>query len=195
VLLIVLDVNVWVANTLASARGRDGTSCQVLVEQAIIGQCRLGPLVSRISLPMLDTLQSVLEQELGIAADLAEAARNVAEEAGSMPLAPLLVLGGGNLPMKDKEDLGVLETAIAAGADILVTGNMKDFTPGRRAAIDADIVRTRQGVPDVLRVRNAKLPDGLIVTTPYAAKAWLIDGHAPPPGVLDRFLGRHPQQP
>jgi predicted nucleic acid-binding protein len=188
VLRIVLDVNIWVANYLASARGRDGTSCQLLVERAIAGQCRVGPLASCISIPMLDTLQDVLERDVGISAELAEAARNVAQDAGSVFLPPLLVVGGGVLAMADPEDLGVLETALAAGADMLVTGNLKDFTQGPRADIDADIVRSRGGVADVLLVRNPKVPNGLVMTTPYAAKAWLIEGYAPPPGILDRFM-------
>jgi predicted nucleic acid-binding protein len=190
VLRIVLDVNVWVANYLASARGREGTSCQSLVEMAIVGYCRLGPLVSHISLPMLDTLQAVLQRELDISAELAEAARNVAQDAGSPPLPPLLVLGGGLQPMKDEEDAGVLETALAAGADLLVTANMKDFTPGPKGDIDAEVIRTRQSVADVLLFRNAKAAEGLVITTPFVAKAWLVDGYLPPPGILGRFMPR-----
>ncbi len=186
-LRIVLDVNIWVANTLAAARGRDGTSCQMLVERAITGQCRLGPLVSIISLPMLDTLQAVLQREIGMSAELAEAARNVAEDAGAPPLPPVLVLGGGVLPMADTEDLGVLDTALAAGAGLLVTANMKDFTPGPRSDIDATVIRSRKGVADIVLMRHAKAPDGLVITTPFAAKAWLIDGYSPPPGILDRL--------
>jgi predicted nucleic acid-binding protein len=159
VLRVVLDVNVWVANYLASSRGRGGTSCQALVDMAIGGHCRLGPLVSHISLPMLDTLQAVLQREFDISAELAEAARNVAQDAGLPPLPPLLVLGGGLQPMQDKEDAGVLETA-------------------------------RNGVADVLLFRNAKAPEGLVITTPFAAKAWLVDGYLPPPGILGRFTPR-----
>jgi hypothetical protein len=143
VLRAILDVNVWVASFLASARGRDGTSCQMLVESAIAGHCRPGPFVSRISLPMLDTLQAVLQCEFGFPRNLANAAGNVAEAAGSLP--PLAVLGGGVPPMQDNEDLGVLETAFAIRADMLVTGNMKDFMAGPKAHIDAEIVRTGMG--------------------------------------------------
>jgi predicted nucleic acid-binding protein len=190
VLRVVLDVNVWVANYLASSRGRGGTSCQALVDMAIGGHCRLGPLVSHISLPMLDTLQAVLQREFDISAELAEAARNVAQDAGLPPLPPLLVLGGGLQPMQDKEDAGVLETALAAGAEMLVTANMKDFTPGPNGDIDAEIIRTRNGVADVLLFRTAKAPEGLVITTPFAAKAWLVDGYLPPPGILGRFTPR-----
>jgi len=187
-LRLVLDVNVWVANVLASARGRDGTSCQLLVESAILGHCRLGPLISRISLPMLDTLQAVLERDFALSPNLAEAARNVAEAAGEAPFPPLAVVGGGILPMRDREDQGVLETALAARADVMVTGNMRDFTPGPRSGIDADILRLRGGRADVLLMKHARVPNGMVIATPLAAKAWLIDGHVPPPGVLNRFL-------
>lgn len=186
------DVNVWVANVLAAARGHDCTCCQLLVESAIVGQCRLGPLVSRISIAMLDTLETVLERELDFPPTLANAARNVAEVAGPSPLPAIVVVGGGVQPMLDLEDMGVLETALAASADLLVTNNMDDFTRGNRARIDAMVVRTVGGKPDVLLVSHSRLPNGLVVTTPFAAKAWLIDGYPPPPGVLRRFLPPDP---
>jgi len=185
-LRVVFDINVWVANTLAALRHRDGTSCQRLVESLIIGQCRLGPLASNISHAMLDTFETVLEREFGMPPDLVDAARNIAQEACSHP--PLAVLGGGVQPVKDIEDLSVLETALAVRADILVTHNMKDFTPGPRAQLDADIIRSKAGTAEVVLVRQPGLPHGLVITTPYAAKAWLIDGYPPPPGVLERFL-------
>ncbi len=186
-LRIVLDVNLWVAGFIATARGRYGTSSQSLVTSAIAGQCRLGSLVSCLSFPMLDALQYVLEGDFGIPPHLADSARSFAETAGSQPLPPLAVLGGGVLPLADVEDLDVLETALAARADMLVTGNMRDFVPGPRARIDAEIVRTALGAADVLLVRHARVPQGLVITTPYAAKAWLIDGVLPPAGVLERF--------
>jgi predicted nucleic acid-binding protein len=184
-LRVVLDINVWVANYLASARGRDGTSCQLLVESIIVGNCRLGPLVSGISHTMLDTFQAVLERDLNIPADIADAARGIAQEACSFP--PLAVLGGGFQPMKEFEDMGVLETVVAARANLLVTCNLKDFIPGPKSQIAADVVRSDNGKADILLVRHPSLPMGLVIATPFAAKAWLIDGIPPPPGILEQF--------
>jgi predicted nucleic acid-binding protein len=187
VIRIVLDVNVWVANFLAAARGRNGTCAQQLVESATSGQCRLGPLVSCISLAMLDTLEAVLEHECGFPRALAHAARNVAEAAGS----PVAVVGGGVQPLADIEDQGVLETALAANAQLLVTGNMADFTRGARARIDAAILRK----PELLLLTAPRLPNGMVITTPFAAKAWLIDAEPPPPGVPETWTPKHPPHP
>ncbi len=180
-LRIVLDVNVWVANFLAAARGRDGTCCQLLVKTVLAGHCRRGPIVSWISLAMLDSIEAVLERECDFPPDLAHASRNVAEWAGAPPV---VVVGGGVQPMRDLEDIGVMETAISVGADLLVTGNIADFKRGARSRVDATVARSRHGKADVLVVANAALPRGLVVATPFAAKAWLIDGHVPPAGVV-----------
>jgi predicted nucleic acid-binding protein len=193
VLTVVLDINVWVANFLAAARGRDGTSCQVLVETLINGQSRLGPVASRTSHLMLDTLEAVLVHECGFPPLLANAARNVAEQAGAAAegiVAPpaIAVVGGGVQPMLDMEDIGVLETALAANADLIVTSNIADFTRGPRSRLDASVARAKGGKADVIIVSHPRLPRGITVATPFAARAWLAEGAPPPAGVLSRFV-------
>ena len=191
ILRLTLDVNVWVSHYLALSRGREGSAAQRLVRSAFDGHCCLGPVQPVISLAMLDTLQEVLAR-VGLPERLAEAARNAVEASATSGIVgetPLLVLGGGVQPLSDAEDRGVLETAIAGGADLLVTNNMVDFVPGPRADIDADVIHAGPDRrPDVLLLRHAKLRHGLVIASVFAARPWLLDGVPPPPRILVRFL-------
>jgi hypothetical protein len=141
---------------------------------------------------MLDTMQGALTR-LGLTEATAEAARNVVEASaadGVIPQPPYVVLGGGGVqPMNDTEDGAVLDTAVAGAADLLITSNLRDFAPGARSAIDADIVRfDADGDADVLLFRHGRLAHGVVIASLFAATAWLLDGARPPDGVLERFL-------
>jgi len=178
ILRLTLDVNVWVNNYLSLAMGREDSAAQQLVRSAFLGHCRLWPIQPIISHAMLETLQEVLARS-----DLPEvyavAARNAVEA----------VLASGVQPVKDTEDRSVLETAIAGAADLLVTNNLDDFTPGPRADIDAEIIRLGlAGRADILRFRHSRLEHGLVIASVFAARAWLIDGMAPPKRILGRFF-------
>ncbi len=198
ILNLVLDVNVWVNNYKSLWEGRTGSAAQQLVASAIGGSCRLGEIQPIISLAMLDTLQSVLVR-LGFSEDQAEIARSTVEASaagGVLNIPPIIVIGGGIQPVMDEEDRSVLETAIAGRADLLVTSNIQDFTPGLRSDVTADIVRLGPGGrPDVLLVRNAMLPNGLVIASVPASRAWLVDGVTPPLGLLERFLPPSSAQP
>lgn len=187
-LRLVLDVNVWVAHYLSLARGRPGSAAQNLVGCAFAGHCRLGPVQPVISHLMLDTLQGVLLR-LALPGAIVDAARAAVETACAEALVPpVIVLGGGVQPLRDAEDGGVLDTAIAGGAALLATHNLADFAPGTRSDIDAQTLRLDpRSRPDVLLLRQASLPDGLVIASVVAAKSWLVDGQAPPPGVLAGF--------
>jgi hypothetical protein len=66
--------------------------------------------------------------------------------------------------------------------------NIRDFLPGARADIDAETVRSDgKGNADVLVFRHGRGPDALVIASVFAAKAWLLDGLAPPAGILQRF--------
>jgi predicted nucleic acid-binding protein len=191
IIRLALDVNVWVNHYLSLIRRRTGSAAQQLVASSINGSCRLGEIQPIISYPMLDTLQGVLVRQ-GMPEDLAEVARSTVEAAatdGVVGIPPIAVLGGRVGPVMDEEDQAVLEMAIAGGADLLVTSNMRDFIPGPRSDIPADVIRRgRDGSPDILIVRHAKLPHGLVIASVPAARAWLVNGVAPPGGLLERFL-------
>lgn len=185
-LRILLDVNVWVNSYLAAFRGRSSSAAQRLSASVIAGHCRTGDIDLVISHLMLDTLEGVLAR-CGIEPDLAGAARDAVEAATAG--FPLGVLGGGVHAIRDPEDLGVLETAIAGEAHLLVTNNMRDFTPGPRAAIAATIMRLDQeGQPDVLSMTMPGVSHDLVITDVFAATAWLVDGHSPPQGILSTFF-------
>lgn len=196
VLRLVLDVNVWVNHYLSLSRGREGSAAQQLVNIAFNGHCRLGPVQPIISHAMLDTLQEVLVG-INLPERFAEAARNAVEASatgGMVGEAPVAVLGGGVQPLLDLEDQAVLDTAVAAGSDLLVTNNMEDFTPGPRAGIHADVMRRNpEGQPDTLLFKHPRLRHGLIIASVFAARSWLYHGEPPPPGVLGQFLPREIQ--
>ena len=191
VLRLILDVNVWVNHYLALSKGREGSAAQHLAHAAFNGYCRLGPVQPVISHIMLDTLQDVLVR-IDLPERFAEAARNAVEASATGGIVgdhPYAVFGGGVQPLLDREDQSVLETAVAAGADLLVTNNMEDFSPGPRADIDADVIRRdSEGQTDTLLFKHPRLQHGLIIASVFAARAWLHRGEPPPPGVLGRFV-------
>jgi predicted nucleic acid-binding protein len=184
-------VNVWVAHFLSLSKGRQGTAAQRVVRSAFAGHCHLGPVQPIISHTMLDTMQAVLIR-CGLTEAAAEAARNAVEDAaagGVVPQPPYMVLGGGVQPVIDTEDGGVLDTAVAGAADMLITSNLRDFAPGPRSAIDAGIVRLdADGEADVILFRHGRLAHGIVIAPLFAATAWLLDGARPPDGILERFL-------
>ncbi len=193
VLRLALDVNVWVNHYLSLSKGREGSAAQQLVHASFNGHCRLGPVQPIISHAMLDTLQEVLVR-IDLPDRFAEAARNAIEASstgGVVGDAPYAVLGGGVQPLTDPEDRAVLEMVVAGEADLLVTNNMADFTPGPRADVDAEIMRRDPaGQPDTLLFRHPRLQQGLIIASVFAARSWLHHGENPPRGVLDRFHRR-----
>ena len=196
VIRLALDVNVWVNHYLSLSKGREASAAQHLVHAAFKGHCRLGPVQPIISHAMLDMLQDVLVR-IDLPERFAEAARNAVEASatgGIVGEPPYGVLGGGVQALADVEDQAVLETAVAGGADLLVTNNMGDFTPGPRAQVDADVLRRDpRGQADALLLKHPKLRHGLIIASVFAARSWLHDGEPPPPGVLGRFLQREAQ--
>jgi len=128
---ICLDLNIWVADLLATSKGREGTAAQTLVDMVRTGTCGLGPVQLVISWGMLDRLQLVLTRvfqvERVLAQTLVNSIATIARK-GPSESPPYLLLGGtGVLPLRDQEDRGVLETAFAGEARVLVTHNLKDL--------------------------------------------------------------------
>lgn len=184
-LRVLFDVNVWVSHFLSLSRGKPATATGQLVRAALEGHCRRGPMQVIASHAMLDTLAGVLER-IGLSEFAAQSARDVVEgacEAGALRLAPFMVLGGGVQPMRDEEDGSVLDTALAARAELVVTHNLADFTPGSRADVDAR--KLRDGV---LVLAHPLVPEGMTIASVFEARAWLIDGVQPPAGVLPRGM-------
>jgi len=155
-----LDLNVWLGAILSEKLERRGTAAQTLVDAVRSGLGPRGPVALVVSWGMLNRLREVLVRfEFGAA----EADRLVQVIATIARDGPSLTLGGvGVLPLDDEEDRHVLETALAGGADMLVTQNLKDFTGQDTRTLVAD------------RWHGVEAPGGkLLIVHTYAAAAWL----------------------
>lgn len=161
-----LDLNVWLGAILSEKLGRRDTAAQTLVEAVRSGLGPRGPVSLVVSWGMLNRLREVLARfEFGVA----EADRLIQVIATIARDGPSLTLGGvGVLPLDDEEDRHVLETALAGGADMLVTQNLKDFVSHDARALVADRYYGVEAAGEKL----------LIVHT-YAAAAWLRGGDLP----------------
>lgn len=159
-----LDLNIWIADVLARRDGRANSACQSIVG-AVRGLTPEMPLQLVVSWGMLDRLQSVLTDQLGFAgstaADLVDTIASYAEQG------PSLTLGGvGVIPIHDREDRHVLETAWAGSADILVTVDFRGFL-----AADGEVL---------IEGRLAKLQRAgraLFLIHPFTFAAWLRGEH------------------
>lgn len=168
-LRLCLDLNVFVADLLARLAGRDDTAVRLLVECATRTTTPLGPVQLIVSIGMLNRLRSVLQTGLDVSSGTTEAytrALTACARYGPSRRSPLLVLGGtGVLPMPDREDAHVLETAIAGRADLLVTADMADFTfPGVTVFEEDRVLRFRRADHDV------------VIAHPFRAARWVRQG-------------------
>jgi hypothetical protein len=72
-LRLCLDLNVWVAALLADRKGRSNTGSQYLVEIIRSGYCSFGTVNLVISFGMIDELNSVIVEHLGLSTETAVA--------------------------------------------------------------------------------------------------------------------------
>lgn len=172
-LRLCLDLNVWVADFLGTRRGRRGGSSPWLADAVRSGACPTGPLQLVVSLGMLDRLALVLAREFQVEADAAETlVRAIGGVASFGPAGdhPHAVVGGGVYPLRDEEDRHVLEVAVAAEADMLVTANMADFET-------ADVIKVGDGSHVRLYPRPGQAT--LVIAHPDQARDWLHAGIPP----------------
>jgi predicted nucleic acid-binding protein len=155
-----LDLNIWVADILARRNQRTGSACQLIVDAAR-GRVPQAPLQLVVSWRMLDRLQAVLTEQLGFApataGDVAEAVASYAEQG------PSLTLGGvGVIPIHDREDQHVLETAWAGRAAVLVTVDFAGFlSADAEVMVDGRLARLHRAGRDLFLVH------------PFTFAAWL----------------------
>jgi predicted nucleic acid-binding protein len=177
-LRILLDVNVWVTNLMASTKGRRGTAAQRIVSMVTSGRWgddeREVQLV--ISIEMLETLDRVLKRH-GATPDSSEAFIEAIKgimKYGPDELDPYLVFGGHEqFAMADVEDAGVLATAFAARANLLVTDNLKDFWSKDALRVDTRIVKASSGSRQLHALRHQRYDVDVIVAHPLDVLAWL----------------------
>ncbi len=181
-LRVCLDLNVWVADFLATRRGRRGGSGPWLVDAVRTGTSPAGPLQLVVSFGMLERLGLVLMRALGVDAAAAEAAlRAIAGIASLGPAGdhPYAVVGGGVYPIRDEEDRHVLEIAVAGGADVLATANLADF----------DMAHV-EWVADGSRIRIYTPPGRrpLVIAHPNHVCDWLRTGRVPTADIARRAI-------
>lgn len=164
-----LDLNVFVADILARLNQREDTAVRVLVDSVGQTTTPLGPAQLVLSIGVLNRLRSVLRDRLGISPTTVEVYVNALAgyaRRGPSRRSPLLVLGGtGVLPVPDREDAHVLETAVAGRADLLVTADMDDFDFS-----DTVVLEERR----VLRYRWPG--HDMIIAHPFRAARWMRQG-------------------
>ena len=173
VLRLCLDLNIWVTALLADIRGRQGTACQTIVERVQQGHCLCQPVQLIVSWGMLNRLRQVLIQNLQVSTPTVEQYLNTITayaQLGAMDLSPQLTLGGtGILPLRDLEDVHVLETAIAGKADVLITANFRDFL-----AKDTNVIAPER------HAIHTTADHAFQIVHPYLFLAWMRDGQIPP---------------
>ncbi len=197
---VLLDINVFVANIIAQDRGHAKTATQTLVSM-VAGQ-RWG-LADRsqlvISFEMIETLEAVL-QRLKFAPDRIKAYSDAIIDImkyGPDALDPYLILGGEErFTLPDAEDAGVLATAIGAGADILVTDNLADFTAKDAAVVDTQrIFTTSSGQRTLQALRYEIAGADLIVAHPFDVMEWMRLGYDFTPHILWDSLRNSRKEP
>lgn len=193
-LRVVLDVNVFVRLVKARSEGRTGTAVQRIFA-ALRGGIVCGrPAQIVASHRMLDTLAGVL-RSLSVPEETGEqfvAAVLDAMRAGPEELDPHLILGGTpDLGLKDAEDGGVLATAFAARADVIISDNLADFMPAGCEIFRTTVIRLRDGSLRSLTCQVLSRPDQIevVVAHPIDFAIWLSEPFDPTPKkVRERYL-------
>lgn len=163
-----VDLNVLTAWFLAEAKGRHGTSCQVVLDAIQQGQCSLGPVQLIISWSMLSHWGHVLQREFGVsrrAAELQVGALAGMARLGPAVSGPHLVMGRGADPIHDPEDGRVMDVAQAGRAHLLVTANMRDFVNYQTTVVK----------PDRIALYDTAVHH-LVIGHPYEVAAWIRMG-------------------
>ena len=193
-LRLCIDVNVWVAFLMAIQNGRTGASAQAIV--AIVREMKIAdrPVQLVVSLEMADTLERVLTRVGFTAARSHDFANSIVDlmKAGPDHLDPhLLISGRDQLGMHDREDAGVLGTAIAAKVDLLVTDNLRDFQTNDSETRKTRLVHSR-GVQRQLFSVIHERGDGvsIVVAHPVDAVDWLQNGQEISAAMVRRRYGK-----
>jgi PIN domain len=166
---------------LVQRHGRPGSAASRIIDAIRKHEWNQTPLQLVVSVQMLDMLRHVLILHRGAEPRLAELYVEAVEDlarVGPEKLDPHLVLAGQErFPIKEREDRGVFAVAMVAMADLLVTGNLRDFLTPKCEAIETRTIKGRGGKRHlhVLHVQIHARPDGgrLLVADPVDAIAWL----------------------
>jgi predicted nucleic acid-binding protein len=186
---VLLDVNVWISNLMAHDRGHKGTASQTLVSMVSSHSWGIADKAQLIiSLVMIETLEIVLSRRHFTAERIKAYSGSITDimRYGPEALDPYLILGGEErFAMPDAEDAGVLATAFAAKADILVTDNLKDFATKDAAIVDTQVVETASSGKRILQAFRYEIGNAdLVVAHPFDVMRWIRLGYDFTPSVL-----------
>lgn len=174
---VLLDVNVWVSNVLATDRGHKATASQSLISMISAHRWGLSDKSQLIiSFEMINTLEAVLRRR-NVAADRTAAyCESIIDfmRYGPESLDPYLVLGGEErFPMPDIEDAGVLATAVGGRADLLVTDNLRDFVTKDAEVIDTQTISSASGGRTLQALRYTIAGTDLVIAHPFDVMNWM----------------------
>lgn len=181
ILTVLTDVNVLIAAQNANRAGRTKTVSQRVIRYVTAGDVQDPPVQLVVSFKMIDTYRDVLRRQ-GYdhhAIEMAASALIDMMKHGPRALDPYLVFGGTPDPaVLDTEDGGVLATAFAAAADVLVTDNLVDFAVAAAERYNTSTVRRADGTTRQLSCQIHQRPNGheLIVVHPADFAHWLERG-------------------
>jgi predicted nucleic acid-binding protein len=197
-LIVVPDVNVLVSKLNADRAGRSSTISQKVVRYLISGSIIGEPVQIAMSFKMLDAYREVLLRK-DYAEQLVE--ESISGLIGMMKFGPLgfdphIILGGSPDPaLKDSEDCGVLATAYAAHATILITDNLKDFAVQGAETFQTSRSKTPNGtIRELYRIIRSR-PDGkeLVIVHPADFVSWTERGFKISPQSIRRTFSKTPK--
>ncbi|MGY6529683.1 MAG: PIN domain-containing protein [Cyanobacterium sp.] len=167
-LKLCLDLNIWCAALLADIKGNQNSACQTIVDFVRYGHCYSRKIELVISWGMLNRLEQVLLRLTPLTDDASFYINVICSYAQLSN--PQLILGGtGVIAIDDLEDQGVLETAVAGTADLLITANFQDF-------LNKDVTII---IPNKYAIYNFP-HHNIQIVHPYLAVDWLNKGTIPP---------------
>jgi predicted nucleic acid-binding protein len=178
VLTVLPDVNVLVSAQNANRAGRTNTISQRVLRYLTTGYVHEPPIQLVVSFKMIDTYREVLKRR-GINDDAIEMASGALIEImknGPRALDPYVVFGGTPDPaILDVEDGGVLATAFAAKANVLITDNLDDFVVGNCETYTTSVMARPDGSTRQLSCQIHRRPNGqtLIVVHPADFAHWI----------------------
>ncbi len=178
VFTIVPDINVLVSAQNASRAGRVGTISQRIMGHLTSGHVNGDPVQMAISFKMIDTFRVVLRRnglDATVVDDVAQALMNIMRY-GPRRLDPYVVFGGTPDPaLRDIEDGGVLATAFAARADLLITNNLVDFVTSDCETLNTSVARMPDGTHHQLSCQIHQRPDrqALVIAHPADVVYWI----------------------
>jgi predicted nucleic acid-binding protein len=176
-LIVVPDVNVLVSKLNADRAGRSMTISQKVVRHLLSGSILGEPVQIAMSFKMLDTYREVLLRK-NYPEEWVE--ESISGLIGMMKFGPLgfdphIILGGSpDGALNDREDGGVLATAYAAKASILITDNVRDFAGQDAETFPTSRGKTPSGATRELHCVVRSRPDGkeLVIVHPADFVSW-----------------------